>query len=135
MQLLKFIKNNLSLLKYIVVGVINTLVSLLTIWICMYFFNIKYDISNILGYIIGIINSFIWNKNWVFKKRYSNELLKELGLFTFVFMICFSLQFIGLKIMVEKLYLNEYLSQIIAMSIYTIPGYFLNRFITFKQKK
>lgn len=134
MRLSKIIKDNISLLKYAIVGALNTLVSLATIWICMYFFNLKYDISNIIGYIIGLINSFIWNKNWVFKRRNSNELIKEVLLFLLVFIICFCLQFYCLKIMVEQLNWHEYVSQIFAMIIYTIPGYFLNRFITFKQK-
>ncbi|MDR2083771.1 MAG: GtrA family protein [Bacteroidales bacterium] len=134
MQIKKLIKNNISLIKYFIVGIINTLVSLIVIAICMYLFNLKYDTSNIIGYVIGLINSFIWNKNWVFKKRESNELLKEIVLFLLVFLLCFGIQFLSLKVMVEKLNLQEYISQVIAMIIYTIPSYFLNRFITFKQK-
>jgi putative flippase GtrA len=98
----------------------------------MYLLNLKYDISNIIGYIAGLINSFVWNKNWVFRKKDSNRLFKEIILFLLIFLFCFGIQFLSLKIMVEKLNIQEYVSQVIAMIIYTIPSYFLNRFITFK---
>ncbi|MDD2635868.1 MAG: GtrA family protein [Bacteroidales bacterium] len=121
--------------KYIAVGVLNTLISLLTIWFCMLVLKIAYDVSNIIGYIIGFINSFIWNKIWVFRKKGSKNLPKELILFLSVFIVCYLIQFIGLKIMVEQFHWNEYLSQLLAMILYTIPGYLLNRFITFSDKK
>jgi len=134
-SIIKIIKSNLSMLKYVAVGLLNTLISLLTIWFCMFVFNIAYDISNVIGYLIGFINSFIWNKLWVFKKKGAKELPKELILFLSVFIVCYFIQFAGLKIMVEKLNWNEYLSQLFAMILYTIPGYLLNRFITFRTKK
>jgi len=134
-SIIKIIKSNLSMFKYIAVGLLNTLISLFTIWFCMFVFKIAYDVSNVIGYIVGFINSFIWNKLWVFRKKGSKELPKELILFLSVFIVCYIIQFTGLKIMVEKLHWNEYLSQLFAMVLYTIPGYLLNRFITFSNKK
>lgn len=132
-SVIKLLKSNISMFKYIAVGVINTLISLFTIMLCMYVFKIAYDISNLIGYIVGLINSFIWNKLWVFKKRGTRQIVKEMSLFLGVFLICYLIQFLCLKLFVEKLNWNEYLSQITAMVIYTVPGYLLNRFLTFKK--
>ncbi len=132
-SVIKLLKSNISMFKYIAVGIINTLISLFTIMLCMYVFKIAYDISNLIGYIVGLINSFIWNKLWVFKKRGTRQIVKEMSLFLGVFLICYLIQFLCLKLFVEKLNWNEYLSQITAMVIYTVPGYLLNRFLTFKK--
>ncbi len=131
---IELIKFNISVLKYIAVGVINTLLSLFVIMLCMYVFKMAYDISNLVGYIVGLINSFIWNKLWVFKKRGAKMIIREVSYFLGVFLICYLIQFLCLKLFVERLNWNEYLSQIISMVIYTVPGYLLNRFLTFKNK-
>ena len=56
-SVIKLLKSNISMFKYIAVGIINTLISLFTIMLCMYVFKIAYDISNLIGYIVGLINS------------------------------------------------------------------------------
>lgn len=60
-------KNSVSqLLRYVVVGVGNTLLTLLTIFACKSLLGINPYISNAIGYAVGLTNSFLWNKKWVF---------------------------------------------------------------------
>lgn len=124
-------QTRVQFLKFVGVGVLNTSISLGVIYICMRF-GIDYKLSNLIGYLVGLVNSFIWNKCWVFGSRDKN-VLKEILLFSFSFVICYGLQYMALIVMAEMLSWNQYLSQFFAMGIYTICNFILNRLITFRQ--
>lgn len=57
----------LQFVKYACVGVLNTLVTLCVIYVCKALLGVNPLVSNAIGYVCGVINSFLWNKNWVFK--------------------------------------------------------------------
>ena len=144
--------------KYGIVGVLNTLLCVITIWIMMYWvFQSKKDenvsgvvsvVSNIAGYTVGLINSFIFNRKWTFKSenRWGKEFIKFLG----VFLICFIPQLILVYL------LNKYTTgpdfhiaigthlftitysftcQLIGNVFYTALNFLLNKFYTFRQEK
>ena len=101
-----------------------------------YFFSrsnmMKYTISNFIGYIAGVVNSFFWNKLWVFKKLNSN-FIREAILFLVCFGICYGIQFISLLILVEILYVPDSWAQLLSMIVYTLCNFIMNRCITFKK--
>ena len=49
-------------IKYGIVGVSNTLITALVIWVMMKGLHCSDVLSNVVGYIAGVVNSFIWNK-------------------------------------------------------------------------
>lgn len=59
-------------IRFGIVGIINTLITLIVIYFLQEILHVKYTISNFIGYIAGVVNSFFWNKLWVFKKLNSN---------------------------------------------------------------
>ena len=63
----EFRKTAVQLLKYGVIGVMNTVITLVTFYVLNTKAEVSYGISNVVGYILGVINSFIWNRKWVFK--------------------------------------------------------------------
>lgn len=71
-------RNIAQFVKYCMVGVLNTLVCLGTIFICKSLFGINPYVSNALGYTVGVLNSFLWNRRWVFCShgRYSREAIR-----------------------------------------------------------
>ncbi|MCL1942678.1 MAG: GtrA family protein [Candidatus Azobacteroides sp.] len=117
--------------KFVMVGVLNTGISLAVIYVLMNIFHVNYKISNLIGYVIGVINSFFWNKHWVFQAKKSG-VKREIVLFLIAFGISYLVQYFCLIIMVECFHLNKNLSQLLAMGVYTITNYTLNKFITFK---
>lgn len=52
-------------LRYLIVGVMNTLVTLVVIYLCKSQWGVNQWVSNGIGYVAGLINSFVWNKLWV----------------------------------------------------------------------
>ncbi len=121
----------LQLLKFVGVGLLNTLLSLAIINILMYV-GVNYQLANLIGYVAGVINSFFWSKFWVFQSQKS--LYKEALLFSIVFFFCYAANFLALLFLVEILALSPYIAQPIAMCVYTLLNFILNRTITFRKR-
>lgn len=119
-----------SFARFCLVGVGNTVLSLATIFLLMYV-GVNYKLANLIGYIVGLINSYIWNRRWVFNSK-SREILKEALLFLSVFFVCYGLQYLFINILIASLSLNKYLAQFLGMAVYTTFNFALNKFITFK---
>ena len=117
-------------IKFGIVGLSNTLISLATYYILIYF-GINYIVANTVGFVISVLNAYYWNSKFVFKKTNENNLKPMIK--TFVsYGATFVLSTILLIAMVD--YLN--ISKIIAPAlnlIITIPlNFLLNKFWAFK---
>lgn len=143
-------------LKYGVVGIMNTLLTAVTIWLILHFvFFVRKDadasalaisVSNVVGYIVGLINSFIWNRSWTFKSQQSwkGDFLR----FVAAFLVCYipqlllvmllntlniipSLQFdlLGSHYVIT----SAYLCQLIGIVFYTALNFLCNKYYTFRK--
>ncbi len=144
----------IQLIKYGIVGISNSLLTLIVIFVCNSLLNMSLFVADIIGYVAGVINSFIWNKQWVFKTR-DTKIIKEMSLFVSGFLVCFGIQFITLLLITEPMInlavntlgaegslfglsstsIGEYVAVVIGMAVYTICNYIFNRCVTFKEKK
>lgn len=100
-------------------------------------------ISNLTGYIVGIINSFLWNRKWTFqsKNHWKGEFIK----FVSVFLICYIPQLLlvnflniytTIQFSIEPFVISHaYTCQLIGIVFYTSINFLLNKFYTFKQKE
>jgi putative flippase GtrA len=141
--------------KYGIVGILNTLLTAITIWIMMHIFNAPQQknvpafvisISNVTGYIVGLINSFIWNRKWTFKSRSAWK--KEFLRFFFAFLICYIPQLLLVNFLNDHsciapiafrffnysgLVTSAYLCQLTGIVFYTILNFLCNKYYTFKK--
>ena len=132
-KLKKYDKKTLGqLVRFGIVGVINTLITLIVIFVLQEILQVKYTVANLAGYIAGVINSFFWSKLWVFKKLNSN-FIREALLFLISFGICYGIQFASLLVLVECLHIVDSWAQLLSMVIYTLCNFILNKCITFKK--
>ena len=72
-----------ALLRFLTVGVINTLLSIVVIFSLKYFVQFNDVAANLIGYIVGLTCSFILNRKWTFK--HSGQLLPTILKFSLVF--------------------------------------------------
>ncbi len=137
----------IQLLKYGVIGVMNTLITLVTFYILNTKLGWPYGVANVIGYVLGVINSFLWNSKWVFKTQ--NNLVHDALLFGCGFLLCLVLQLCVSWILLEGLgwknlpediipffsmkQAGQNIVMVIAMVFYTLANYAFNRFVTFKQ--
>ncbi len=140
-------KTIVQLMKYGVIGVSNTLITLVVFYVMNTLMGLPYGLSNITGYVLGVVNSFVWNRRWVFKT--DGKLMREAGLFVCGFLLCMALQGIvswillepcNMKNMAEIPWLpmkntGENIVMVIAMVAYTLANYVYNRLVTFKTKE
>ena len=118
--------------RYVGIGVINTIVGYGLIFTLM-FLGINPFLSNLIGYAVGITVSYILNKNFNFRSEKSTKetFPKFVGVLLTAYVINFAVLFVCLKV----LCLNKYLSQLIAGGFYTLFGFLGNRYITFAEEK
>lgn len=117
-------------IKFGIVGVSNTLLSLLIYYLLIYF-NINYIIANTIGFIASVLNSYYWNNKFVFNKSENGNLRPLIR--TFVsYGVTFILSTILLIIMVNYLKVSQIIAPILNLII-TIPlNFLLNKFWAFK---
>lgn len=135
-------KTFVQLLKYGIIGMSNTLITLIVFYIINTWLGMGYAIANTIGYVLGLINSFVWNRTWVF--RSGGNLWREAGLFLLGFLICYGLQMGAsqwlLSTSLHDIQLSwlpmkntgENIIMCISMVVYTLANYAYNRFVTFK---
>jgi putative flippase GtrA len=66
----KYRKGIIQFIKFNFVGIINTVITFIVFYILHKLFNIHELIAEPIGYVCGLINSFILNKIWTFGKKY-----------------------------------------------------------------
>jgi putative flippase GtrA len=127
---MKKTKPYIQFIKFGIVGVSNTLLTALTIWILMNVFHCSDYFSNITGYVVGLINSFIWNRRWTFE---SNTKVKD-TIFKFIitFAISYALQLGNLYLLLQYSKIDPYVCQLLSIGVYTCVNFVLNKFYTFK---
>ena len=135
--------------KFGIVGVINTLLTLVIIWLMTKKAGCSEAFSNFAGYFVGLINSFFLNHKWTFASK--RTILGGAVRFVLVFAVCFLLQFGVL------LYLNGtcpdnpplytffmpvlsvfkidplFYIQMISMVVYMVLNFFVNKYYTFRK--
>ena len=136
-------KTFVQLLKYGVIGVSNTLITLVVFYVINTLMGLDYAVANTLGYILGLINSFVSNRTWVF--RTGGNVWREAGLFALGFIICFALQMgVSQWLLSTSLHdltiswlpmknTGENVIMCLSMVVYTLANYVYNRFVTFKK--
>lgn len=136
----------IQLAKYAIVGVMNTLLTLAVIFICKSILGVNPYISNALGYIVGLINSFLWNRTWVFRRR-DGKMSRQAILFLIGFAVCYGLQFVTvwslnqssfgeIEIQISTFTLSGYgIATLISNVVYTACNFIFNRLFTFSRRK
>jgi len=118
-------------IRYIFVGLVNTLATYITSIILLKIFNIFLVISNLLAYIVGIFISFNLNRNFVFKSKEA-EIKKQFYKFICSCLLSYLINLIFLIIFSYIFELNDYLSQILSMATYNLSFYILSNNYIFK---
>jgi putative flippase GtrA len=143
-------------IKYGIVGVINTLVCFIVIWAILKFVygvtgaakatGAEITISNVLGYISGLLTSFFLNRKWTFQseKNWKPEFVK----FITGVLICYIPQLIAVNLLNKSSWIHSLsfealgrnytlnsslICSIIGMVFYTILNFVYNKYYTFRK--
>ena len=116
--------------KFILIGVLNSLITLLINYLFIWWDPNLYLLGNAVGYAAGIINSFYWNSRYVFSD------MKQDKKSTFIKMtICYSttyfLQAGLLYVLVNLLHVSNLAAPIICIVVATPINFVFNKFWAF----
>ncbi len=129
----KLIKLFGQFIKFGIVGVSNTLISL-GIYYLMVWLGCHYLIANIVGFIVSVINSFFWNSKFVFKEKEEDSKVKSFIKMTLSYGSTFILSNVLMFLFIDVFGISKYIAPIINLII-TIPiNFFLNKIWAFKDK-
>jgi putative flippase GtrA len=113
-----------NLSRFSIIGVLNTLMDFAIFTIFHSLFEVNYAVSQILGYSFGVINSFVFNKNWTFGDRNANKkTTREFLQFIVINLISLAITIIFMKLLIKNLELNVYIAKIIVTFIAQVTNF------------
>ena len=121
----------IKIIKFCIVGGINTLITLILFYILNKILGVNYIFSTVIGYLIGMINSYILNKKWTFHdddKRVVFQFVK----FAVVNSISLGINLLIMYIFVDKLHMDSMLSQICATGFTTLSNFIGSKVVVFR---
>ena len=114
----------LQAVKYGCVGLANTAVTAVVIFLCLHTGMGVYS-SNATGYVVGILFSFLINSMFTFATKLS---FRRFLLFIMVCGFCYCVNLIAMKSFFHWYPEKYYFGQLVGMFFYTVTGFVLNKF-------
>ena len=131
------LKLNSTFSRFILVGIINTLVGTSIMFLAYNLFHASYWVSTFLNYFIGSIVSYLLNKYFTFKQN--EKSLKEILLFILNIGVCYIIAYFLAAKIIAYLF-SEYsivavdnLSMLVGMVLFVVLNYFGQRFVVFSK--
>lgn len=120
----------LQFLKFGIVGVSNTLIFFAVYTLLLKAFGVWYVAASGIGFAVGAVNGFLWNRAWTFKGHVGDALTPVRW---FVVQTCGLLLNLGLVyLFVDGVGLGELVGQAVTIVIVTLVTFFANRAWTFR---
>jgi putative flippase GtrA len=129
-ELLALVK---QFIKFGMVGVSNTLISLGAYYLLVYL-GVHYIVANIAGFVVSVINAYFWNSKYVFPKGVQNRIqsfVKSFVSYGFTFLLSTLL----LYIMVDVIDISDKIAPIINLCITVPVNFVLNKLWAFREAK
>ena len=103
-------------IKYGVVGLSNTLITMIVIWVMMKLFGCREGLSNLTGYVAGILNSFHLEQAMDFQGKFHR--MDERGGFgsRSLLLFVYALQYGLVLILNSRLTIDHYYNHLIGMA-------------------
>jgi putative flippase GtrA len=117
-------------LKFSIVGVVNTAISLVVYGILIRL-GFWYMLSSVIGYLVGLLNGYIANSIWVFNKKLQT---KTSAKFIGVYLSALLFNLIILYLLVDVMTVNSMLAQVMVVGFNLIYNYTLNKLWTFRHE-
>jgi putative flippase GtrA len=120
----------LQFVKFGIVGVSNTLISFAVYTLLLKAFGVWYVAASGIGFAVGAINGFLWNRAWTFRGHVGDALTPVRW---FAVQSCGLLVNLGLVyLFVDGFGLGKLTGQAVTIAIVTVLTFFVNRAWTFK---
>lgn len=120
-----------ELLRYAMVGVVNTGLGYAVIFGCMYLAGLGPIASNMIGYAVGLVVSYTLNRSFTFRSQGARK--AEMIRFGVIFVLAYVANLGVLVVLVQGAGMHEGLAQVVAGVVYFGLSYLLNRYYVFRR--
>lgn len=127
-----------TFLKFVMVGVINTVVGTSIMFVFYNVFHLSYWVSSASNYFFGSICSYLLNKHFTF--QYHEKGFKSLIRFTINILVCYLLAYGIAKPFIRWIFsgfndtIQDNISMALGMCLFVVFNYLGQRFFAFKAK-
>ena len=137
-KILDLYKKYEEIIKYVIVGVLTTIVSLLTYYICVFTIlnpnnAIELQIANVISWIASVTFAYFTNRKYVFKSKNKNK-LKEASKFYLSRLSTLIIDMLFMMLFVTIFLINDKLSKFLVQFIILILNYVFSKLFVFKNK-
>lgn len=128
---------DLTTLKFLLVGVINTVVGTGVMFILYNIFSVNYWIASASNYIVGSIVSYFLNKYFTFQNK--EKSFRQLAAFVLNISVCyaaaygFAKPFVSFVLAGAGERVQGNVSMLVGMGLFVVLNYFGQRFFVFKK--
>ena len=122
-----------ELARFLIVGLSNTLIGLLVIYLAKWAFHASDVLANAIGYAVGIVVSFNLNSRWTF--AYRGEQRSAFFRFLLVAVVAYGANLLTVLIAIHQAGLNSYLAQALGIPVYTVVSYFASKYFVFRTRR
>jgi putative flippase GtrA len=125
----------LEVLKFTMVGILNTLVDISVSFILNGFFGIAPVICHVVGYSCGTLNSFFLNKFYTFKSSGNTQKsFLQFARFIIINLISLSVTSMALKLLMEVLLIDFYFSKVLVTFLSLSLNFVGSKFWVFRNR-
>lgn len=126
-------------IKFVIVGIINTIVGTGVMFVLYNVFKASYWFSSAMNYIVGSIVSYFLNKYYTF--QYKESSFKQILKFILNISICYFIAYGTAKPLVYKVLqgfngtIRDNVAMLMGMGIFVVLNYIGQRFFVFRKKE
>ena len=124
--------SSVQFVKFGLVGILNTLVHYLVFYLLFRVAGIAMIVASAVGYMSGVLNSYLINRKWTFKATgsgYGTEFVK----FFVVNLVSLGVNLLSLQFLVSSFGMMPEISQVLAIFCSLLVNFSGNKWWTFKQ--
>ncbi len=128
--MISFLNNNkIQILRFIIAGLISSILNLI-IYKLVYFLTSNINLSSILGYCVGLLNSFLFSSKWVFAKYRYLSFDKSFIIFALIYILGGTEMTITINF-VYRFCNNHIIAWIFGASIAAINNFLFSKYLVF----
>lgn len=128
-----------EIINYLIFGVLTTIVSLVTYYICVYTIldpdnAVQLQIANVISWIISVAFAYITNRKFVFESKEKNK-IKEASKFVTSRIATLLMDMAIMYVGVTVLRFNDKIMKLISQVVVIVMNYILSKILVFKKEK
>lgn len=136
-KIINLYKKYKEIVNYIIVGILTTMVSLITYYVCVLtIFNPKHalelQIANIISWVTSVAFAYITNRIFVFESK-SKNIIKELISFVSARILTLLFDMMIMFVMVTALGINDKVSKLFVQIVVIVLNYIFSKLFVFKK--